>query len=357
MSAENKKQRTHFRGSLFFPVFLIFIGVVFLLNNLGALSLSARDTILLCWPLLFVVGGLDSLLRREGAAIPTFFVGLGVILMLSNFDQLAVSTWQVLWSIWPIFLVAVGFDIMFGRRAFWTGLLASILIIAILLGVVWYFGSNLVRERLTTDIIEQTLSDVESAEVTLQPIVGHLSLSDQSQSDTLIVGKVKRLPGEKLLSSYQDLDNVGIFDIRSAGGTFLFSGTSDSQPSWDFRLTTDIPIDLNVNMIVGKLVLEAQELNLSNLLTSLVVGETVVYLPEEGNLSAKVEGVIGKTILYVPDSMAVSINARAGFLNVWVPEDYVSRDDRYYSPNYFSAANHLDLEVSQVIGQVSIEKK
>ena len=75
--------------------------------------------------------------------------------MLSNFGQLAVNGWTVLWNIWPVFLVAIGLDIVFGRRSILAGFLAAVLVIALLFGVIWYFGSALVGKNLTVDTIEQ----------------------------------------------------------------------------------------------------------------------------------------------------------------------------------------------------------
>lgn len=197
MNTKDQKKQTRYMGSLLWPVVLIAIGVVFLLNNLGTLSKSAWDTILLCWPLIFVVMGLDNLLRRDGAAVPTFFIGLGVIFLLGNFGQLAWSAWAVLWSIWPVFLVAIGLDIMFGRRSIWAGLLACVLVIAMLGGLLWYFGSNLAGDKLSVDTIEQSFTGAKQARISIQPLVGNLSLASLSNSNNLIEGKLKRLQGEK----------------------------------------------------------------------------------------------------------------------------------------------------------------
>ncbi len=67
--------------------------------------------------------------------------------------------------------------------------------------------------------------------------------------------------------------------------------------------------------------------------------------------------MIGSVTIYVPDSMEVRINTDVGLLNVQLPEDFISREDYYYSPGYVGAENRVDLEVSQVLGKVEIVGK
>lgn len=357
MSKDDPKKKPRYRGSLFFPMILIVIGIVLLLNNLGKLSESAWDTFLLCWPFIFIVIGLDSLLHRDGAAIPTFFIGLGVILLLSNFDQIAWNPWDVVLVIWPVFLVAIGLDILFGRRSFWLGLLAGILVILLIIGIVWYFESDMVGEKLAVDTIEQTMSGANQAEILIQPLVSNLSLVDLEDSNNLVEGEIQHLQGEKIQQTYQVQDELGVFTLESSGATIIFPTLPGSGPSWNLGLTTKIPLELAVKSVIGKSTIEAQNLQLSGLSTSVVIGETSVYLPERGVFTAKIEGVIGSVTIYVPDSMEVRINTDVGLLNVQLPEDFISREDYYYSPGYVGAENRVDLEVSQVLGKVEIVGK
>ncbi len=282
MSKDDPKKKPRYRGSLFFPMILIVIGIVLLLNNLGKLSESAWDTFLLCWPFIFIVIGLDSLLHRDGAAIPTFFIGLGVILLLSNFDQIAWNPWDVVLVIWPVFLVAIGLDILFGRRSFWLGLLAGILVILLIIGIVWYFESDMVGEKLAVDTIEQTMSGANQAEILIQPLVSNLSLVDLEDLNNLVEGEIQHLQGEKIQQTYQVQDELGVFTLESSGATIIFPTLPGSGPSWNLGLTTKIPLELAVKSVIGKSTIEAQNLQLSGLSTSVVIGETSVYLPEEG---------------------------------------------------------------------------
>jgi hypothetical protein len=357
MSKDDPKKKPRYRGSLFFPMILIVIGIVLLLNNLGKLSESTWDTFLLCWPFIFIVIGLDGLLHRDGAAVPTFFIGLGVLLLLCNFDQITWSPWEVVLVIWPVFLVAIGLDILFGRRSFWLGLLAGLLVISLFIGILRYFDSDMGRGELAVDTIEQTMSGANQAEILIAPVVSNLSLADLEDSNNLIEGEIRHLQGEKIQQTYQVQNEQGVFTLESSGGTIFFPTIPGSDPSWNLDLTNKIPLELMVKLVIGKSTIDAQNLRLSGLSTSVVIGETSVYLPEEGVLTAKIEGVIGNMTIYVPDSMEVRINTDVGLLNIQLPENFISRENYYYSPGYAGAENRVDLDVSQVLGKVEIVEK
>jgi hypothetical protein len=357
MGTEKPKTRRLYPGSLFWPIVLIGVGVILLLNNLDMLSSGVWDTIILCWPLLLVVMGLDSLMKREGAAMPTLFIGLGVIFLLSNFGQLAISGWSVLWNFWPVFLVAIGLDIMFGRRSILAGVLAAVLVIALLGGIIWYFGSALVGENLPFETIEQPFDGAKRAEITIEPLVGNLSLSALTDSNNLVDGELKRYQGEGINSNYRVVDQVGFFTIASSGGTIIFPSSPGPDVSWNLGLTTEIPLDLSVETIVGRTDIAAQGLTLNSLSTSMVVGETVITLPERGDFEAKIDGVIGSITIYVPDSMEISINSEVGLMNVKVPADYYEQANTYFSPGYSTSENKVEIDVSQVIGQVKVLQK
>jgi hypothetical protein len=357
MSSKEPQQKRYSPGSLFWPVVLIAVGVVFLLNNLNLLSASVWDTILLCWPLLLVIMGFDSLLRREGAAMPILLIGLGLIFLLSNFDQLAISGWTVLLNFWPVFLVAIGLDILLGRRSFLAGLLAAILVIALLGGALWYFGSALAGEALSADLIEQPLEGVKRAEITLEPLVGSLSVSGLRDSKNLIEGEIHRYQEKGITQAYRVEDQVGYFIVADLGRTIFFPSSPGPDVAWNLSLTPEIPLDLDVEFVIGNMNIAAQDLSLNSLTTSLVIGETSIFLPERGNFEAKIAGVIGGITIYVPDSMEISINSEVGIMNVIVPGDYAELGDSYLSPGYNTSKNQVRIDVSQVIGQVRVVEK
>ena len=61
-------------------------------------------------------------------------IGFGVLLLLSNLGVFPESGWAVLWRFWPVALVALGLDVLIGRRSL-GGVIASGVLILISVGM------------------------------------------------------------------------------------------------------------------------------------------------------------------------------------------------------------------------------
>ena len=134
MSTNEKDRRPRNRASLFGPLLLVLIGIILLINNVGGFTGSVWDSLWRLWPLLFIAGALDSLWRREGLVLPVLGLSLGTVFLLSNFNLLAWNAWTLMFQLWPMFLVAIGLDLVLGRRSIWGGLAALVLMAAIIAG-------------------------------------------------------------------------------------------------------------------------------------------------------------------------------------------------------------------------------
>src|SRR3970040_344778 len=114
------EERRPTRRSIFFPVILIILGIIFLLSNVGVLTDSVWENVLRLWPVLLIA--------------------LGTVFLLANLGYLALNVWELIFRLWPILLIAIGLDIVIGRRSFLLSLVGLILIFALFIGALWLFG-------------------------------------------------------------------------------------------------------------------------------------------------------------------------------------------------------------------------
>ena len=158
---------------------LIGVGLVFLLKNTGLLTGDIWTALIPFWPVILIIMGLDGVFRREGLVGATLTIGLGVIFLLSNLGYLSLSVWEVLLRLWPLFLVAAGIDILVGRRSRFGAFLGLLLILLILFGAVWAMsGGNFSFQPVRTDLIEQTLESATQARVEFNPSAGILRVHE-----------------------------------------------------------------------------------------------------------------------------------------------------------------------------------
>ncbi len=179
MSKDNWQQRGHTNRSLFWPLTLIILGLVFLAYNLGMLNDDVWSTLINLWPLLLVLIGLDGLLNRNGVVGPSLMIGLGVIFLLNNFGYLVLDVWQLILSLWPVLLIAIGFDILIGRRSWLLSLIGVMVVLAILIGAIGLMGST--AYATAGQEIRYPLEGVERAEIDFSIPVGSMTMNATSR--------------------------------------------------------------------------------------------------------------------------------------------------------------------------------
>src|SRR5512139_2008739 len=188
MSKSNWQHHGHRNRSLFWPLTLIILGLVFLAYNLGMLSNDLWSTLINLWPLLLVLIGLDGLLGRGGIVWPSLMIGLGAIFLLNNFGYLVLDVWQVILSLWPVLLIAIGFDILIGRRSWFLSLVGVVVVLAILVGSIGLMSNQVYA--MSGQEISYPVEGVKQAEMDFNIPVGTMALEVTSEPDVLLAGTV-----------------------------------------------------------------------------------------------------------------------------------------------------------------------
>ncbi len=105
------KQKRFFSSSAVLGSIILLLGVLLTLDNMELLDFE----FFALWPVLVVVWGLSTMLRRGGTLQRLFggIIGLaGVALLLSN-----LGLWRVSFGdLWPLLLIMLGLSILFGAR-------------------------------------------------------------------------------------------------------------------------------------------------------------------------------------------------------------------------------------------------
>lgn len=350
-----KRPEPRYFGNLLWPIVVIVIGVVLLLRNMGYISGDVWDILLRLWPVLLIGLGLDGIIQRHGLAGPTVLISLGAILILHNFSLLAWDFTDLLLRLWPVLLVALGLDILIGRKSIWGGVLAVILTLVLLSGVVWYFGSSLLVGQVTSRVVSQPMGESDRATLAFHPAMGSLRVGMLVDSTDLVNGDIYRWKGETILEEYSEENTKSNYVLNSSGMSILFPGTLRQRWGWDIKVTPDLPLEIITSMGVGEIYLDLQSLQIDELDISMGLGKVIVILPAQGDCLARIEGALGELVIYVPDGMELRIRSETGMANVNLPPGYVAAEGDYFSPAYPEADDRTDLWINQAIGRVIVK--
>jgi hypothetical protein len=337
-STDNRPRR---HSGFFWPILLIIVGVIFLLNNTGQMSGDLWANLLRFWPVLFILMALDGILRREGVVGSTLVIGLGTAFLLSNLGYLALNVWAVLARLWPLFLLAFGFDILIGRRSWLASLAGAAAILAILVGALLVTGVQVERGHMAT--------------IDLEPAMGSLRLEKLAEPVALVMGTIPDSSAIRVTENYVLENGQANYTLRSPDSTFVV--TTDTQVyNWDLGLATDIPLDLYVSLGAGQADLDLSGLTLSALKLDLAVGQAVVVLPATSSFSGTIDNAIGQVEIIIPSGVEVVIKVDNA-LSVVQTGSGIVKDGDTYSAGGGSAKYRITLHISQAIGNINLRRQ
>jgi hypothetical protein len=292
-----------------------------------------------------------------GIVGPTILIGAGAILLLNTTGLVDWDIWAVMWRLWPVILIAIGLDILFGRRSLAGSALVAATMLVVMVGGAWALVATM--SPAGQEMIAQPRNGIDRAEVTIAPAVASLQITAGNDGAMLVGGTIDRARGERLEQDYRGNGGSGNYTLKSEevrGLPFGVSTRDGDDPTWNLQLARDLPLFLKVNSGVGKATIDLTGMQLTGLDVDTGVGQTIITLPATGRFSASVNGGVGEVVVRVPAGMAVRVQIDAGLGDTQVPSGYTRQGDWYVSPGYDTAANRIDLDINGGIGRVAVEE-
>lgn len=338
--------------SLFFPLLLVVLGIFLLLTNLGTVEGSAWSIVSTYWPLIFVVGGLDGLYRREGWIGPLVFIGLGTILLLGNLHYLQWGGFDLLLRLWPILLIGWGLDVAFGHRSStWSTIFRVALGVLLVGAIVWLAMVGPFTGAVKVVNFSQTLDKATQSEINVSVAAGELNISGGAEDTLLASGKIGLPQNMDMNPGYTlPVDGKSRLDIQGAGLVVLPMQVTSSP--WNLQLNSTIPLDLTTKEAVGKLETDLSEIQVDHLNVQQAVGETIVTLPENQSFSGAISNAIGEIVIRVPKGTALTLRYNNGLVSTDLPAGYSRTNGQILSPG---GDYTVTLDVSLAIGNLRIE--
>jgi hypothetical protein len=344
---EDKKPR-----SLFFPLLLVVLGVFLLLTNLGTIEGSTWSIVSTYWPLIFVVGGLDGLYRRDGWVGSLVFIGLGTILLLGNLHYLQWGGLDLLLRLWPVLLVGWGLDVAFGHNSStWSTILRVGLGLLLIGGIVWLAMVGPISSPARVINFSQSLDGATSSEVNISLAAGELHLTGAAADTVLAEGKVY-LPNSMNMNPVysKPVEGRSRLDVQGAGIVVLPMQITSTP--WNLKINSTIPVDLTTKEAMGLLVADASDIKLERLTVQQAMGKTVVTLPENVSFEGSIDNAIGEIVIRVPKGTDLTLHTDTGIVSVDIPSSYSRTQGQITSP---SGDYKVDLKVNIAIGSLVIE--
>ncbi len=310
--------------------------------------------------------------RRRPPSVfwPIVFIGAGVMLLLSNLGYLSWQSWGALWRLWPLLIIALGIDLLIGRRSVVGAIVSGVLMLVLISVIVLIalFAQNIPgvsdwiqQPEFHTRHVEYSLTGVERATVYIDwtSVPGYLSTLEDSPN--LIEGDVDYL-GELTfdVSVRGDRANVKL-DSRSTVIWFWpFNLGDQSDKRWDVGLSPNVPLDLTLDAGSGPCDFDLAGLQVSGLILDAGSGSVALVLPSGSSFEAEIDGGSGPLTIVLPRSVGARVELDSGSgpfspdARFQLVQGKRSGDSTWETDNYRTAEHTVLLEIDQGSGSITI---
>ena len=144
-------------------------------------------------------------------------VAAGVVLLLQNLDVIGWGFWLEVWRFWPVLLVAIGVNLILGRRLPW---LATAVVAALVIGsTVWAaLLAESGRDTVAASISEP-LAGAERLDVEVDLGFGSLTIDSLPGDSSRIVEGTFEAPCRPASTSFQRYGDVATLDVEMDMGS------------------------------------------------------------------------------------------------------------------------------------------
>jgi hypothetical protein len=230
---------------------------------------------------------------------PILLIGVGVVWLLGNLGYIPMPSLRVLLRLWPLILIVIGLDIIFGRRSpiigGLIGLGAVALVIALLL-LAPSLGLDALGPsgELQTLTFSEPLGSATSARITLDLERYPTTIEALSASDLLIDAELDTYTDVKFSARGTREKSVSLEPVTDYGFDFDWTDWDTIGTQWEIGLSPDVPIDLMVDIGSGSATIDLMYLEISDLEVDGGSGSANLTLPESSSLySANFDGGSG----------------------------------------------------------------
>jgi hypothetical protein len=317
---------------------------------------------------------------------PILLIGIGIIWLLANLEIIPGVNWRILWRFWPFILIAIGLDVIFARRSPILGALLGFATVALAI-LIMVFAPSLglvTSTEISTDRFTEPVGLTKSAQVDIELSVGPIAIDALSDSTQLLDAEITHVG--KILFESQGEEEKKVTLQQEKDLTFNRFEWPEEDLDWDIGLNPEVPIFLELKGGVGDAELDLSELQITGIDVDLDVGGLNLTLPtmddmytvkvnggvgevritilEGANLRLDLEGDVGDFVVNVPEDAAVSLDANTDVGNIKVPSSFIKRsgeEDHFIGESgiwetsgYRSADRRISIDFNGGVGDLII---
>lgn len=306
---------------------------------------------------------------RPSVFWPILLILGGVVMLLSNLGYLPEPSWAMVGRLWPVIFIALGIDLLIGRRSVAGAIISAMLILMLAAGfmALVFFAryipalADLAREpALETYTFEHPLAGLEAAKVRIDWSSRPGELRALQDSRNLIQASITTYGAPDFYVT--QTNNTVQVRIGARETTPMFGlrpGGSAVGQDWKIQLHPDIMLDLDLDCGSGRYDFDLSGLWLSNLRLDGGSGAIQLSLPADSSFEGRITGGSGELVITAPKGVGlrVLLDGGSGAFTVANLTRIEGDEDEsvWESKDYANAETQIVLRIDQGSGAIRIQ--
>ena len=291
-------------------------------------------------------------------------VFLGILFLLNNLGMIGWDIWWVFADFWPLILIALGIRLIFRGNAI---VQIFVLLLIFVLPVAWYFGfgnsqyprwthPGSMRNYETYNWSLAKDADISAGELKMRVGAGKISL----KASELLAGLDATTYGKPDIDARKSGNNQTI-KIDQADKRFpvMMPRMNFMSEEWALTLNRDVVWKLDIDTGAATAIYDLSQIKFSRLDLDTGAGQLRVIFGDSG-LSGEVDidcGA-GEVTLIIPENVGAEIKLHTGVGKKDLSgRAWIQKGDIYTSSNFEQAATKLHISLDTGVGAVSIVTK
>ena len=304
-----------------------------------------------------------------------FLVFIGGIFLLENFDIIDFS-WRYVWRFWPVILILIGVNILFKNSKSQTGIIVTAAITIITLGLLTYKGLEKHRDnesKWSWNNSDDKNNDTDSADVitdanyseefdvkyqlaTLNIKGGASKFVIQSATDKLFEANLNQSKSRYYLKK-TEVDSAVTLNFNSKGNRSEYSLNGDDFNEINMMLNAQPVWNINLTMGAGEIDFDLVDYKTKNISLK---GGAAAFKVKVGNLyndiNVNAETGLAEIVIEVPETSGCRIKASTGLSSKDFKGFKKMKDDSYETSNYNEAPNKINISLKGGLSDFNVDR-
>jgi hypothetical protein len=281
-----------------------------------------------------------------------FLLLLGVTFLLQTLNILPWGLWGTLWRFWPAIIIVIGLAIILRHTSALLTSLIALVVFGGCIGIaVWQYNNDFgINGR--TENLSELVSGLKRADVIIDFSAGSLTAGSlNSRSSDLYDATVTAGNGNSSMDdSIATNGDSGVVTMRSINQYW------PGSIRWDVDFTGNIPLSFDIISSASSTYLNFNDLDISGFNLTLNAGSSDISLPSpSGNVTGTISANAANVELTLPADAAVRIEASTSVGTFDIPGRFTRNGNIYETANYDSATDKWDLSINTSVGRVEIK--